>query len=55
VPLYFIKRSLNLSSTLEDMQELIKEIRELGIEPSLIVIDTLARNFVGDENSSADM
>jgi len=55
VPLYFIKRSLNLSSTLEDMQELIKEIRELGIAPSLIVIDTLARNFVGDENSSADM
>jgi hypothetical protein len=55
VPLYFIKRSLNLSSTLEDMQELIKEIRELGIAPSLIVIDTLARNFVGDENSSSDM
>jgi hypothetical protein len=55
VPLYFIKRSLNLSSTLEDMQELIKEIRELGIAPSLIVVDTLARNFVGDENSSSDM
>ena len=55
VPLYFIKRSLNLSSTLEDMQELIKEIHELGISPSLIVVDTLARNFVGDENSSSDM
>ena len=55
VPLYFIKRSLNLSSTLEDMQELIKEIHELGIAPSLIVVDTLARNFVGDENSSSDM
>ena len=55
VPLYFIKRSLNLSSTLEDMQELIKEIHELGISPTLIVVDTLARNFVGDENSSSDM
>lgn len=55
VPLYFIKRSLNLSSTLEDMQELIKEIRGLGIAPTLIVVDTLARNFVGDENSSSDM
>jgi len=55
VPLYFIKRSLNLSSTLEDMQELIKEIHELNLSPSLIVVDTLARNFVGDENSSSDM
>jgi len=34
---------------------LLKEIRDFDIPPALIVVDTLARNFGGNENSTEDM
>jgi hypothetical protein len=39
----------------DDVSALIERINDLGIGPTLIVLDTLARSFSGDENSSADM
>jgi hypothetical protein len=40
----------------EDVSSLIKLIHDRGIKPSLIVLDTLARCFVGgDENSAKEM
>ena len=41
-----------------DIQMLNKAIEQMGIKPSLIVVDTLARSFAGsgaDENSATDM
>ena len=38
-----------------EVQELIEEIREAGVKPSLIVFDTLSRMLTGlDENSAKD-
>jgi len=52
----FVKSQLNLRSTLEDLDALIEAIRERKLNPSLIIIDTLARAFAGgNENSSEDM
>jgi hypothetical protein len=53
IPVYFIKSALNLGTTLEDRDLLIAEIRALNISPSLIVIDTYARNAGGIEENSA--
>ena len=53
IPVYFIKSALNLGTTLEDRDLLIAEIRALNITPSLIVIDTYARNAGGIEENSA--
>jgi hypothetical protein len=53
IPVYFIKSALNLGTTLEDRDALIAEIRALNISPSLIVIDTYARNAGGIEENSA--
>jgi RecA-family ATPase len=39
----------------EEVQSIIKTIDEAKIKPALIVIDTLARNMVGDESSTKDM
>jgi len=40
----------------DDLELLASRIKELGIEPVLIVLDTLARCFVGkDENSAQEM
>ena len=52
-PVYFIKAQLNLRSTLEDAEAVIVAIRELGVVPSLIVVDTFARAFAGGEENSA--
>ena len=52
-PVYFIKAQLNLRSTLEDAEAVIAAIRELGVVPSLIVVDTFARAFAGGEENSA--
>lgn len=39
-----------------DLQRFIHEVRQLDIQPNLVVLDTLARCFAGgDENSTADM
>jgi len=56
IPVYFIKAQLNLRSSLDDMTALVEAVRVLQIEPSLIVVDTLARAYAGgEENSAAEM
>ena len=56
LPVHFVKTQLNLRSSLEDMDGLISAIKDRGITPSVIFIDTLARAFAGgEENSSAEM
>lgn len=53
---FFIPQQLNLRSTDIDREKLVATIRERGIEPSLVIIDTLARAFAGgNENASDDM
>ena len=43
-------------SSADDIKATIKELRKLNVEPSLIIIDTLARASGGfDENSTSDM
>ena len=54
-PVYFIRAQLNLATTLEDRDALLAEIRALNISPSLVIIDTFARAFVGEENSAKDV
>jgi KaiC/GvpD/RAD55 family RecA-like ATPase len=55
-PLFFIKASVNLFSSLEDRDAIMAAINGLGIKPRLIVIDTLARVAQSaDENSVKDM
>jgi len=47
---------MNLRSTLDDLNALIEVIRERGLQPAVIFIDTLARAYAGgEENSSAEM
>lgn len=58
-PLYISNRSVALTDSL-NAAEVSASVQELakatGKTPSLIVVDTLARNFgAGDENSAADM
>jgi KaiC/GvpD/RAD55 family RecA-like ATPase len=55
-PLFFIKAQVNLFSSLDDRDAIVLAIKELGIQPKLIVIDTMARAANGaDENSVKDM
>jgi KaiC/GvpD/RAD55 family RecA-like ATPase len=55
-PLFFIKAQVNLFSSLDDRDAIVLAIKELGIQPKLIVIDTMARASSGaDENSVKDM
>jgi KaiC/GvpD/RAD55 family RecA-like ATPase len=55
-PLFFIKAQVNLFSSLDDRDAIVLAIKELGIHPKLIVIDTMARASSGaDENSVKDM
>ena len=56
VPVFFIRAQLDLRSSPDDATRLLAAIEALGIQPSLIVIDTLARAFAGgNENASEDM
>jgi hypothetical protein len=55
MPLHFVKAQLNLSTSLEDMEALFAAIREKSLKPVLIVLDTFARVFIGDENSAKDV
>jgi hypothetical protein len=51
----FLNRPINFSVR-DEVQALIKVIQEARLEPALVVIDTLARCFVGgDENSAQEM
>ena len=57
-PFYAVTTPLSLVDETGDVQLLMDGIQEAlsGTNPSLIVVDTLARSFVGaDENSSTDM
>lgn len=55
-PLFFIKASVNLFSTLEDRDAIAAAIEALAIKPALIVIDTFARVTAGaDENQVKDV
>jgi hypothetical protein len=56
LPVHFVKAQMNLRSSLDDLTALIEVIRERGIKPAVIFVDTLARAYAGgDENSSAEM
>ena len=48
------RRSINLLDN-KEADEIIKVVTELDFIPDIIIIDTLHRNMVGDENSSEDM
>jgi hypothetical protein len=51
----FLNRPINFLKV-DAVQALIKPIKESGVQPALIIIDTLARCFVGgDENSAQEM
>lgn len=53
-PIYPSKSGTDLHDT-DKAVELINDIRNSGEVPALIVIDTMARNFLGDENSAKDV
>jgi hypothetical protein len=56
VHVHFIRAQLNLRSTDVDATALIHAVQAAGLQPKLLVIDTLARAFgAGNENASEDM
>lgn len=52
--IFFSQRSVNLLDE-KEAQAIIKIIEDMAIIPSVVFIDTLHRNMVGDENKSDDM
>lgn len=50
----FSRRSINLLDARE-AENICKLIEDMDFKPDIIIIDTLHRNMVGDENSSEDM
>jgi hypothetical protein len=53
---YFLRHGIELKHGSTDLKELLAEMKERVIPaPVLIVIDTLARNLVGNENAAEDM
>lgn len=52
--IYFSQRSVNLLDEAEALA-ITQIVDDIGIKPSVIFIDTLHRNMVGDENKSDDM
>ncbi len=53
---HFIRAQLDLRSTAEDAKGVVGAIETLGIVPTMVIIDTLARAFAGgNENASEDM
>lgn len=55
-PLFFIKASVNLFSSLDDRDAIVAAIEALGIKPALVVVDTFARVTAGaDENQVKDV
>lgn len=53
-PLYVSNKAVPLNA-MEGAAAVLEAIEEVPETPALIVIDTLARNFAGDENSTKDM
>lgn len=57
-PLYISSGPVDMANSMHaaEVEEILHELSEQsGHDPSLIVIDTLSRNFSGDENSAADV
>jgi len=54
VPLYAME-AVKLGKSDDDVDGIIAAIEDQSIKPVLIVIDTLARTMLGDENSTQDM
>lgn len=52
-PVFFVKAALNLGTTLDDRDALIREVRALNVNPALVIIDTYARMTAGIEENSA--
>lgn len=53
---HFIRAQLNLRSTEADVDAVVEVLRARGLNPVLIIVDTLARAFAGgNENASEDM
>jgi hypothetical protein len=50
----FSRRSINLLDARE-AENICKLVEDMDFKPDIIIIDTLHRNMVGDENSSEDM
>lgn len=50
---YIIRRPVNLS-TEAAVQDMVAEIRRLGVTPALIIVDTLSRNSDGEPEKSTD-
>lgn len=55
VDISWLLESFPVQADSEDMVRLLDRLVEIDTVPSLIVIDTLARNYVGDENKQEDM
>jgi hypothetical protein len=53
--LYLTVQALPLADTGESVKLLIEKIHELPRKPTLVIVDTLARNYGSDENSATDM
>ncbi len=51
----WLMESVDIYDASEEMDILIDRFDELKMQPSLVIIDTLARCFVGDENDTPDM
>ena len=55
-PIFFLSDQLDLRSTPADAEKLVSSVERLGIQPVMVVIDTLNRAFSGgNENNSDDM
>ena len=53
-PMKFIRASVDFMEP-ENLEKLIRTIQSVDFNVSLIVVDTVARSFSGEENSSKDM
>ena len=54
VPLYFVPTSVLLTDPVQ-VRDLLAAIAELGIEPVMVIVDTVARNMGGSENDVETM
>jgi len=52
VPFYLMPLSIDL---IQDLGQLIDDMKAQHVKPNVVVLDTLARSMSGDENSNADM
>lgn len=57
IPFYVSNKSIQLDATgAEKSKTIIEDMcKDYGVAPSMIIVDTLARSFPGDENKTEDM